>query len=234
MRYWVLGIVAAPLAALLWMASASGGEKPVIVPAPALDEKSLQDGASEKAVLAGGCFWGVQAVFQHVKGVQQVLSGYSGGSQRDAQYEIVSSGRTGHAESVEITFDPKLVSYGTLLQVYFSVAHNPTELDRQGPDVGKQYRSIIFVRSTEQRRVAEAYIAQIDKARAFESPIVTKVDDFKAFYPAESYHQDYATRHPNEPYIAVHDRPKVEHLKRLFPRLARGEPVLVNGSAPKS
>src|SRR5579883_1008786 len=234
MKYRLIGLFAIPVAALLWIATANGGEKAVSVPAPALDEQA-QGAGSETVVLAGGCFWGVQAVFQHVKGVSRAVSGYSGGTKENAEYEIVSTGRTGHAESVEVTFDPKVVSLGTILQVYFSVAANPTELNRQGPDVGTQYRSAIFVRTSEQRKVAEAYIAQLDKMHVFDRPIVTKVDDYKAFYPAEAYHQDYATIHPNAPYIAFYDRPKVENLKRLFPALARDAPVLVNGgSAPKS
>ena len=233
MRYWLVGALAVPVAALLWMATASGGEKPVVVPAPALDEQT-KSGDSEVAVLAGGCFWGVQAVFQHVKGVRRVVSGYAGGSAENASYRIVSTGMTGHAESVEITFDPKSVSFGTLLQIFFSVAHNPTELNRQGPDVGTQYRSAIFAQTAGQRRIAEAYIAQLDKAHVFAQPIATRVEGFMAFYAAEGYHQDYATLHPNEPYIAFYDRPKVENLKRLFPALARSAPVLVSGTPPKS
>lgn len=232
MKYRLLGLVAVPLAALLWITNASGGEKAVVVPAPAVDEPATS--SSEKAVLAGGCFWGVQAVFQHINGVSRAVSGYAGGEARDAHYEIVSSGRTGHAEAVEIMFDPKVVSYGTILQVYFSVAHNPTELNRQGPDVGPQYRSAIFVASAEQRKVAEAYIAQLDKAHVYDRPIATKVDDLKAFYAAEDYHQDYATLHPTQPYIAFYDRPKVENLKSLFPALARSAPVLLKASSPKT
>lgn len=232
MKYWLTCLVAIPLAVMAWMTTARGGEKPVVVPAPLVDEQA-QGATSESLVLAGGCFWGVQAVFQHVNGVSRAVSGYSGGSEQNAHYEIVGTGRTGHAESVEITFDPRVVSLGKLLQVYFSVAHNPTELNRQGPDVGTQYRSAIFVRSAEQRRVAEAFIAQLDQAHVFDRPIATKVDEFRAFYPAEAYHQDYATLHPNQPYIAVYDRPKVENLKQLFPALARKAPVLVSAS-PKS
>ena len=231
MKYQLLGLLAVPLAALFWITAASGGEKAVVIPAPAIDEPAGGQ-TGEKIVLAGGCFWGVQAVFQHVNGVSRVVSGYAGGGEKDAVYEIVSSGRTGHAESVEITFDPKVVSYGTILQVYFSVAHNPTELNRQGPDVGTQYRSAIFVASPEQRKVAEAYIAQLDQAHAYDKPIVTKVDDLKAFYAAEDYHQDYATLHPTQPYIAYYDRPKVENLKNLFPALSRSTPVLLKSNAP--
>src|SRR6185312_6553166 len=172
------------------------------------------------------CFWGVQAVYQHVKGVANAVSGYAGGTQKDAQYETVSSGRTGHAESVKVTFDPKVVSYGKILQVYFSVAHNPTELNRQGPDSGTQYRSEIFPQTDAQRQTANAYIAQLNAAHAFSQPIVTKVDaKTAAFYPAEAYHQDYATLHPNQPYIAINDLPKVDNLKQMFPDLYRSKPV---------
>ncbi len=231
MKYRLLGLLAAPAVVWLWMSTASGGEKAVVIPAPAIDQKT--EASTETAVLAGGCFWGVQAVFQHLNGVSKVVSGYSGGSADDAHYRTVGSGRTGHAEAVEITFDPKVVSYGTILQVYFSVAHNPTELDRQGPDVGPQYRSEIFVTSAEQRKVAEAYVAQLDTAKVYDKPIATRIGDLKAFYAAEDYHQDYATLHPSEPYIVYNDRPKVENLKRLFPAISREKPVLLM-STPKS
>jgi peptide-methionine (S)-S-oxide reductase len=231
MNIRLLGLLAVAVAAVAWMASARGGEKAVTLPPPALDPKVERP--TETAVLAGGCFWGVQAVFQHVRGVSKAVSGYAGGSADDAHYRTVGTGRTGHAEAVEVTFDPQEVSYGTILQVFFSVAHNPTELDRQGPDVGPQYRSEIFVATPEQRQVAEAYIAQLDAAKAFPRPIVTKVGDLKAFYAAEDYHQDYATLHPNEPYIRFNDRPKVENLMKLFPALARDKPVLLM-STPKS
>lgn len=229
-----LGWFALPVAALVWIASASGGEKAVVIPPPLLDQQTQSVPASETAVLAGGCFWGVQAVFQHVSGVSRVVSGYSGGSADDAHYRTVGTGRTGHAEAVEITFDPKVVSYGTILQIFFSVAHNPTELNRQGPDVGPQYRSEIFVRSAEQRKIADAYIAQLDQARVYNRPIATRIGDLKAFYAAEDYHQDYATLHPDEPYIRIHDRPKVENLKRLFPALSREKPVLLMAPPPKT
>jgi peptide-methionine (S)-S-oxide reductase len=170
-------------------------------------------------VLAGGCFWGVQAVFQHVKGVQRATSGYSGGSSSTAEYEVVSTGRTGHAESVQITFDPARVSYGQLLKVFFSVAHDPTQLNRQGPDSGTQYRSVIFYANDEQKGIAEAYIAQLEQAKSFPRPIVTQVVPLKKFYAAESYHQDYAALHPDNPYIAINDAPKVEHLHQQFPDL---------------
>ncbi len=228
----LLSLLLVPLGFLLMGASARAGQA-VVIPAPALDRPAAPAGASETVVLAGGCFWGVQAVFQHVKGVSRAVSGYAGGTKESATYPLVSSGRTGHAEVVEVTFDPAVVSYGTILQIYFSVAHDPTELDRQGPDVGPHYRSAIFVAGPEQRRVAEAYIAQLDKAGVFRKRIATRVDDLAAFYPAEAYHQDYATLHPNQPYIYIHDRPKVENLKRLFAAQSRGTPVLVNASAPK-
>jgi peptide-methionine (S)-S-oxide reductase len=233
MKYWLLGLAALPVAAVLWMAGARG-ERATVVPPPALDEQLRPDGGVQTAVLAGGCFWGVQAVFQHVKGVSRAVSGYSGGSADTASYRLVGTGRTGHAESVEIDFDPTIVSYGTILRIFFSVAHNPTELNRQGPDSGPQYRSAIFARTDGQRRVAEAYIAQLDGAHVFDRPIVTRVDSFTAFYQAEGYHQDYATLHPNEAYIASYDRPKVANLKRLFPDFARDTPVLVTGKAPRS
>jgi len=214
------------LAALVPMLSACA-ESATVVPAPAVDEPAAGGSASETAVLAGGCFWGVQAVFQHLKGVSQVLSGYAGGSKETAEYHTVSTGRTGHAESVKITFDPRVVSYGRILQVYFSVAHNPTQLNRQGPDTGTQYRSAIFAMDERQRQIAQQYVAQLDRAGVFGSPIVTKIDPFTAFYPAEDYHQNFATLHPDHPYIAFNDRPKVENFKRLFPNLYRDPPVLV-------
>jgi peptide-methionine (S)-S-oxide reductase len=170
----------------------------------------------------------VQAVFQHLNGVKTAVSGYAGGAKETAHYEIVSDGESGHAESVAVTFDPAVVSYGTILRIFFSVAHDPTEVDRQGPDAGPQYRSEIFAADDSQRRIAEAYIAELDKTRAFSRPIATKVSALKAFYPAEAYHQDYATLHPNSPYILYNDRPKIDAFKRLFPELARSAPVLVS------
>ncbi len=232
MRRHLLALLLVPIGFLLMGASARAGQA-VVIPAPALDRPAAQGGASETVVLAGGCFWGVQAVFQHVKGVSRAVSGYSGGTKDSATYPLVSAGRTGHAEVVEVTFDPSVVSYGTILQIYFSVAHDPTQLDRQGPDVGPHYRSAIFAADAEQRRVAEAYIAQLDKAGVFSKRIVTRVDDLAAFYPAEAYHQDYATLHPSQPYIYIHDRPKVENLKRLFAVQSRATPVLVNASGAK-
>jgi peptide-methionine (S)-S-oxide reductase len=196
------------------------------VPAPLLDEPSGQM-RSEVAVLAGGCFWGVQGVFQHVAGVTQAVSGYAGGSQATAEYETVSTGTTGHAESVQITFDPQTISYGHLLQIYFSVAHDPTELNRQGPDVGTQYRSAIFPTTVEQARVAKAYIDQLNQAAVFNAPIVTRIEPDQTFYPAEAYHQDFLTRNPSHPYIVINDLPKIETLKRIQPDVYRANPVLV-------
>jgi len=193
-------------------------EAAVHVPEAIVDE--TRTGAKvDTAVFAGGCFWGIQAVFQHVKGVVAATSGYSGGWTTKPSYEDVSSGRTGHAESVRVVFDPAQVSYGTLLRVFFSVAHDPTQLNRQGPDVGTQYRSALFYTSDEQKRVAEAYIDQLTKAHTFPRPIVTEVKAFKSFFLAEAYHQNYATLHPDQPYIAINDAPKVDNLKREFPKL---------------
>ncbi len=202
-------------------------EEPRIVPAPALDERAGEAPASEIAVLAGGCFWGVQGVFQHVKGVTSAVSGYAGGNARTAHYEMVGSGMTGHAESVQVTFDPRQISYGRILQIYFSVAHDPTELDYQGPDHGTQYRSAIFPMSAAQADIARAYIAQLDRAHAFDAAVVTKVEPGQTFYPAEAYHQDFLARHPDYPYIAINDLPKIDALKRLFPEIYRADPVLV-------
>jgi peptide-methionine (S)-S-oxide reductase len=195
-------------------------------PAPLLDEPSGQV-EPEVTVLAGGCFWGVQGVFQHVTGVIQAVSGYAGGSQATAHYELVSSGTTGHAESVQITFDPQLISYGHLLQIYFSVAHDPTEFNRQGPDVGSQYRSAIFPTTVEQARVAGAYIDQLQQAAVFTTPIATRIEPDRTFYPAEDYHQDYLTRNPTSLYIVINDLPKIENLKRTQPDVYRPNPVLV-------
>jgi peptide-methionine (S)-S-oxide reductase len=185
-------------------------------------------GNAETAVFAGGCFWGVQGVFQHVKGVKNAVSGYSGGAKDTATYETVSGGKSGHAESVEVTFDPKQVSYGTLLQIFFSVAHNPTQLNFQGPDHGTQYRSAIFTANAEQKKVADAYIAQLSKAGLFRAPIVTKVSTLEAFYPAEKYHQDFLTLNPSYPYIVYNDMPKIDNLKAVFPAAFRADPVLVS------
>ena len=193
------------------------------IPAPEVDAPRASSASQQTAVLSGGCFWGIQAVFQHVKGVISATSGYSGGSAKTAEYEIVSTGETGHAESVQIVYDPSQITYGGLLRVFFSVAHDPTQLNRQGPDEGTQYRSSIFYTSDEQKHIAESYIAQLDKAKVFSAPIVTKVVPLQAFYPAEAYHQNYATLHPNQPYIVFNDAPKVEHLKHQFPDLYTGK-----------
>jgi len=194
-------------------------EPPVALPDPAADTPLAKTPGQQTAVIAGGCFWGIQAVFQHVKGVQDATSGYSGGSAKTAEYEVVSTGETGHAESVKITYDPSKITYGQLLKVFFSVAHDPTELNRQGPDYGTQYRSVIFYANDEQKRVAEAYIAQLDKAHVLARPIVTQVVPLKTFYPAEAYHQNYAALHPNQPYIAINDLPKVANLQKQLPDL---------------
>ncbi|HKS84575.1 MAG TPA: peptide-methionine (S)-S-oxide reductase MsrA [Pseudolabrys sp.] len=201
-------------------------EEAVVIPAPAAEMASAPDGL-QTAVIAGGCFWGVQGVFQHTAGVVNAVSGYAGGSQMSATYEQVSTGTTGHAESVQIKFDPKRISYGKILQIFFSVAHDPTQLNRQGPDSGTQYRSAIFTTSDEQKKVADAYIAQLNAAKVYGKPIVTKVAPLQAFFPAEAYHQDYLTLHPNQPYIAYNDLPKVENLKKLFAANYIEKPTLV-------
>lgn len=197
--------------------NASG--RSLALPAPAVDAPLAVNSGQQTAVFAGGCFWGIQAVFQHVKGVKEATSGYSGGSVTAPGYEEVSTGTTGHAESVKITYDPSQISYGQLLKVFFSVAHDPTQLNRQGPDSGTQYRSAIFFANDEQKRIADAYIAQLEQAKSFSHPIVTQVVPLKAFYTAEAYHQNYATLHPDNPYIAINDAPKVEHLRQQFPDL---------------
>jgi peptide-methionine (S)-S-oxide reductase len=197
------------------------------IPAPAVEAQATE-AKTEVAILAGGCFWGVQGVFQHVNGVSNAVSGYAGGEEKTATYRAVTSGTTGHAESVRVTFDPRQISYGRILQIYFSVAHDPTELDRQGPDVGTQYRSAVFPTSPEQARIAKAYIAQLNQARAFNAAIVTKIETDRPFYPAEDYHQDYMTLNPGNPYIFINDLPKVENFKRLFPDRYRAKPVLVS------
>lgn len=214
----------------IWPAGAQ--EAMVVVPAPALDERK-PGATTETAVLAGGCFWGVQAVYQHVKGVSRAVSGYAGGPKDKAFYDMVTSGRTGHAEAVEVTFDPSIVSYGQILQIFFSVAHDPTQLNRQGLDVGTQYRSALFFADPAQRRIAEAYIAQLDQARVFPKKIVTQLNDAMPFFAAETYHQDYATLNPNSPYIRRFDLPKIEGLKRLFPAAWRADPVLLRVAGGK-
>jgi len=203
-------------------------ENAIVVP-PSTMTEPVTGAGMEKAVLAGGCFWGVQGVFQHVKGVQNAVSGYAGGKADTAVYETVSGGETGHAESVEITFDPQVINYATLLQIYFSVVHNPTELNHQGADMGTQYRSAIFPASDAQAQVAKAYIEQLNKAAVFKAPIVTTIEPSKTFYAAEAYHQDYLTLHPNQPYIAFNDIPKVEDLSHVFPSLYSEKPKLVKG-----
>ena len=200
-----------------------------VVPAPMVDAPPGQ-ATSAVVVLAGGCFWGVQGVYQHVKGVTSAVSGYAGGDRRSAEYETVSTGRTGHAESVQVTYDPRQISYGRILQIFFSVVHDPTELNRQGPDTGTQYRSAIFPLNAEQADVAKAYIAQLDQLHTFKKPIATKIELDRAFYPAENYHQDFLTRNPRYPYIAINDLPKIDDLKRLLPELYRATPVLVAGA----
>jgi peptide-methionine (S)-S-oxide reductase len=202
-----------------------GAEQAVLVAPPATDNPK-EAGAPQTAVLAAGCFWGVQGVFEHVRGVKKVVSGYAGGERTTAQYYTVSTGTTGHAESVQITFDPAQISYGQILQIAFSVVHDPTELNRQGPDMGSQYRSAIFYADAGQQRIAESYIAQLNESHAFAKKIATNVVPLKGFYPAEGYHQDYLVHHPNEPYIEYNDLPKVANLKRAFPDLYNPVPVL--------
>jgi methionine-S-sulfoxide reductase len=215
------------IALLLFLTACAGAsEEAVKIPPPALDPPVASQGL-KTAVLAGGCFWGVQGVYQHLKGVKNVLSGYAGGERATADYERVSGGDTGHAESVQIVYDPAQVSYGQILQVFFSVAHDPTQLNRQGPDVGTQYRSAIFYADAAQKQVAEAYIAQLDKSAVYPRRIVTRVDPLKAFYAAEAYHQDYLLNHPTQPYIAINDLPKVRNFERLLPQLYNQKPVTV-------
>jgi len=227
-----LSLCAAAIGALAMTAFAivplRAAEEAVVIPAPAIDAKA-GDGI-QTAVLSGGCFWGVQGVFQHIAGVVNAVSGYAGGSKSTADYRTVSSGSTGHAESVEIKFDPKKISYGKLLQIFFSVAHDPTQLNRQGPDTGTQYRSAIFTTTDEQKQVADAYIAQLNAAKVYKKPIVTKVGALEGFYPAEAYHQNYLTLHPSEPYIAYNDIPKVQNLKKLFADHYLEKPTLVSSA----
>lgn len=213
------------LGSLLAVTACDAKAKPAAsaVPAPAADAPRASAPGQQTAVLAGGCFWGIQAVFQHLKGVVTATSGYSGGKAKTADYETVSTGETGHAESVQVVYDPSQITYGELLRVFFSVAHDPTQLNRQGPDEGTQYRSVIFYANEEQKRIAEGYIAQIDQAKVFSRPIVTQVVPLQGFYPAEAYHQNYAALHPNQPYIVFNDAPKVEHLRQVFPDLYVGK-----------
>lgn len=200
-------------------------EAVALVPPPAVDNAQAP-GAVQTAVLAGGCFWGTQGVFEHVKGVRKVLAGYAGGAKSTADYETVSTGTTGHAESIQVQFDPAQISYGQILRVFFSVAHDPTQLNRQGPDSGTQYRSSIFYADASQEKIARAYIAQLQESHTFARPIVTRVDPLQGFYPAEGYHQDYLVHNPQQPYIVYNDLPKIGNLKRLFPDLYRDQPVL--------
>ena len=225
----LLPLLAATAALTLAFAAPSrAAEEAVTIPAPAVDAAPAS--GIQTAVIAGGCFWGVQGVFQHTAGVVNAISGYAGGSKATAEYRTVSSGTTGHAESVEIKYDPAKISYGKILQIFFSVVHDPTQLDRQGPDTGTQYRSAIFTTSDEQKTVADAYIAQLNAAKVFRKPIVTKVGPLQAFYAAEGYHQDYLTLHPTQPYIAHNDIPKVENLKKLFAANYIEKPTLVSAS----
>jgi peptide-methionine (S)-S-oxide reductase len=213
--------------------AAKAAEPAVVIPAPTLDAPAAATAGPQTVVLAGGCFWGVQGVFEHTKGIIHAVSGYSGGKKETAHYEMVGTERTGHAESVQITYDPKQISYGKILQIYFSVAHNPTELNYQGPDQGPSYRSAIFYADEEQKRVAEGYIAQLDKAHVFPKPIVTKLEPLSGFFPAEDYHQDFLVLHPSHPYIVFNDLPKVENLKRLFAADYRDMPITVMAASSK-
>ncbi|MFI5228429.1 MAG: peptide-methionine (S)-S-oxide reductase MsrA [Gemmatimonadales bacterium] len=217
-RHAALVGVAIFAAGFFFTQRASGSERVVAAPAPGSDFTTAAKG-DQVAVFAGGCFWGIQAVFQHIKGVTSATSGYAGGHVDHPEYEQVGSGTTGHAESVRVTFDPSQVSYAQLLQVFFTVAHDPTELNRQGPDVGTQYRSIVFYTTPEQKATVDAYIAQLTKAKVYDRPIVTQIVPYTKFWPAEAYHQNYATLHPDQPYIAINDLPKVEHLHTQFPQL---------------
>ena len=224
-------IVAALLAGVCVGAPTVGlaAEAAVVLPAPILDNPKAP-GPLQTAVIAGGCFWGVQGVYQHVRGVHSALSGYAGGTKATAQYDMVSRGGTGHAESVEIRFDPKELSYGEVLQIFFSVVHDGTQLNRQGPDTGTQYRSSIFYVDDTQKRIAQAYIAQMERSKVFAGPIVTRVDPLDAFYRAEAYHQDFLLRNPTYPYIVINDLPKIENLKRVFSARYRERPVLAERS----
>src|SRR5262245_28478201 len=228
-----VGLAAVAVYGIVTIASlvvrSAAAEKAHIVPAPAEDE-AAGAAKSEVTVLAGGCFWGVQGVYQHVKGVTSAVSGYAGGQQNTAHYEMVGRGGTGHAESVQVTFDPRQVSYGKILQIFFSVVHDPTQLNRQGPDVGPQYRSAIFPANAEQARLARAYVAQLNQARVFDAAIVTKIETDRPFYNAEDYHQDYLKNNPTNPYIVYNDLPKISDLQRIFPDSYRTAPVLVNGT----
>ncbi len=204
---------------LLSTLACNGASAAVAIPNPTVDEPMAKTKSQATMVLGGGCFWGMQAVFEHVKGVDSVTAGYAGGDANTAQYGKVGTGNTGHAESVKVTYDPSKISYGQLLKVFFSVAHNPTELNRQGPDEGEEYRSVIFPANEDQKRIAQAYIDQLGKAKIFSKPIVTQITPLKGFYPAEAYHQDYAVHHPDDPYIRINDLPKINHLREQLPEL---------------
>ena len=225
---------AAILSVWALLGASVAAEKAVKLPAPAFDMPAGTENARENAVFAGGCFWGVQAVFQHTQGVLNAVSGYAGGQKETATYSSIGTGRTGHAESVQISYDPKQISYGKLLQIYFSVAHDPTQLNRQGPDSGTQYRSAVFYTNASQKEVAERYVAQLDAAKLFPGKIVTQLTPLNAFYPAEAYHQDYATLNPHSPYIARFDLPKIANLKTMMPELYREKPVLVSSQSRSS
>lgn len=214
----------AAIALTLWRAPLLGAESAVALAPPQIDNPRTP-GPPQTAVLAGGCFWGMQGVFEHVRGVRKVLAGYAGGDRSTAHYETVSSGTTGHAESVKITFDPAEISFGQILQIAFSVVLDPTQLNRQGNDIGTQYRSVVFYADEDQKRIAERYIGQLDRSGAFARPIVTRVDPLQGFYAAEDYHQDFLIRHPDNSYIAFVDLPKVENLERTFPKLYNARPV---------
>ncbi|HEY0106644.1 MAG TPA: peptide-methionine (S)-S-oxide reductase MsrA [Rhizomicrobium sp.] len=220
-------ILAAGLSTLCGLSAACADAVDKPIPAPAFDAAKTGAPASETAVLAGGCFWGLQGVFEHVKGVTKVVAGYSGGARATAIYELVGTETTGHAESVQITFDPRIVSYGDLLQVYFSVAHDPTELNRQGPDTGSSYRSEVFFTSPAQEKIARAYVAQLGAAHVYDAPIVTRLEPLKGFYQAEGYHQDFLIHNPTYPYIVYNDLPKIDALKRVLPALYREKPVML-------
>ena len=228
MRTLAFTAAALTAAALAWPVASSSAEPARRVPAPKVDVMASPTTKYETAVFAGGCFWGVQGIFQRVKGVNNAVSGYAGGESKTARYERVGSGNTGHAESVRITYDPQQISYGKLLQIYFSVVHDPTQLNRQGPDTGPQYRSTVFAENIEQARIARAYIAQLNQAGTFGKPLATTIEMSKPFYAADAYHQDFLTRHPRHAYIVFHDQPKIEDLKKLFPEDYRQTPVLVN------
>lgn len=228
MKKTILAAGAVILSAWAVLGTGFAAEKAVRLPAPALDAPAAAEGTRETAVFAGGCFWGVQAVFQHTRGVLNAVSGYSGGQKETAHYDSIGTGRTGHAEAVQISYDPKQISYGKLLQIYFSVVHDPTQLNRQGPDSGTQYRSAVFYTTATQKNVAERYVAQLDAAKLFPGKIVTELTPLTVFYPAEAYHQDYATLNPNSPYIARFDLPKIANLKSMMPEAYREKPLLVS------